>query len=64
MYICICNEVTDKQIKRATNEGANSMDDLRHSLNVGTACGQCSSCAHGLLKEYLSSVTNLELQTI
>lgn len=64
MYICICNEVTDKQIKNAANEGASSMGDLRHSLSVGTVCGQCSSCAQGLLKEYLSSVTNIQLQAI
>ncbi len=61
MYICICNKVTDKEIKNAANSGANSMKDLRNSLNVGTSCGQCSSCAKGLLKEYLSSSNNIEL---
>lgn len=55
MYICICNEVTDKAIKQATNSGANSMCDLRDQLNLGTACGQCSMHAKGLLKELLGS---------
>lgn len=64
MYVCICNEVTDKEIKQATNSGANSMKDLRNTLSVGTTCGQCSSCAKGLLKKYLTSCTTLEQQAI
>lgn len=63
MYVCICNEVTDQEIKHATRMGACSMKDLRKTLNVGTTCGQCSTCAKGLLKEYLSSATTMELQT-
>ncbi len=64
MYICICNEVTDKQIKHATETGASCMRDLRKSLKVGTTCGQCSSCAKSLLKDYLSTSTELVLQAI
>lgn len=64
MYVCICNEVTDKEIKHATNKGACSMKDLRNTLNVGTACGQCSICAKSLLKEYLSSAASIGLRTI
>lgn len=64
MYVCICNEVTDKQIRQATNKGVRSMKDLRKSLNVASTCGQCSSCAKSLLKEYLSTPTKLALQTI
>lgn len=59
MYVCICNAVTDKAIKLATNMGVSSMKDLRHSLNVGTECGRCSSCAKKLLKEYLSPETDM-----
>ncbi len=64
MYVCICNEVTDKQIKHATNIGMSSMKDLRNSLKVGTTCGQCSSCVKSLLEEYLSSPSELSLQPI
>jgi len=61
MYVCICNEVTDREIKHATNKGACSMKDLRNSLNVATTCGRCADCAKGLLKEYLSSSPSSEL---
>ncbi|MCK5829873.1 MAG: (2Fe-2S)-binding protein [Methylococcales bacterium] len=64
MYVCICNEVTDKAIKHATDSGISSMKDLQNSLNVGTSCGRCSSCAKKLLKEYLSSTVTMELNAI
>ena len=62
MYVCICNEVTDRQIKRAAISGIASMRELRKSLNVGTTCGRCSSCAKNLLKESLDSIALPETQ--
>ena len=62
MYICICHEVTDREIKHAANNGASSIKDLRESLNVGMTCGRCADCAKGLLKECLGSASQLELQ--
>lgn len=55
MYICICHEVTDREIKQAAKSGASSMNDLRNSLNVGTSCGRCSDCVKDILKDFLSS---------
>ena len=62
MYICICHAVTDREIKHAAKSGASSMKDLRKTLNVGTTCGRCSSCAKDLLKESLSTISQLEPQ--
>ncbi len=52
MYICICEQVTDKQIKIAISEGANSLRDLRSELGVASQCGQCGRCAKKILKEH------------
>ena len=51
MYVCICNSVTDGQIKQAVEEGASSMRDLRKSLKVATCCGRCATCARQVLNE-------------
>jgi bacterioferritin-associated ferredoxin len=51
MFVCICNQVTDKQICSAVNEGASSIDDLSNMLNLGTCCGKCKSCAKKVLRE-------------
>jgi len=55
MYICICKQVTDKQIKVAINEGATSLRDLRNELDVASQCGQCGRCAKAMLKEHAAN---------
>jgi bacterioferritin-associated ferredoxin len=43
MYICICKNVTDGQIRKAVREGrVHNMRSLRRELG---ACGQCGKCA-------------------
>ena len=41
MYVCICNAVTDQQIRQAIAEGAESVDQLREKLAVTGNCGHC-----------------------
>ena len=50
MYVCICNAVTDKQIRRAADEGARDLRDLRQQLGVATGCGQCATEACRVLE--------------
>jgi bacterioferritin-associated ferredoxin len=54
MYVCICNAVTDKEIRQAVRLGATTMRDLRDGLGVAANCGKCTSCAKGLLREELA----------
>ncbi len=51
MYVCLCNGVTDRQIRSCVAEGAGTMKDLRECLGVGTRCGRCAPFAKSLLKE-------------
>lgn len=51
MFVCICNQVTDKQICSAVNEGASTIEDLSNKLNLGTCCGKCKSCAKKVLRQ-------------
>lgn len=52
MYVCICKQVTDRQIKTAIENGATSMRDLRNELDIANQCGQCGRCAKAMLKEH------------
>lgn len=45
MYVCVCNGVTDKQIIKAADGGATTLQDLSDELNVATCCGRCATCA-------------------
>jgi bacterioferritin-associated ferredoxin len=51
MYVCICNAVTDRQIRAAVADGARSMRDLRRELGVCSCCGKCGPAARELLAE-------------
>ena len=49
MYICLCNNVNDTQIRGAVAQGASSLDDLRDALGVASQCGQCACMAEEVL---------------
>lgn len=50
MYVCICQAVTDRQIREAALGGARTLKDLRRDLGVTRDCGVCASCARGCLE--------------
>ena len=45
MFVCICNAITDHQIKESIAAGASSLTDLKDQLGVATCCGCCSDLA-------------------
>ncbi len=40
MYVCICNNITEDQVKTVVSKGLSGKDALSH-LGVGTGCGIC-----------------------
>jgi bacterioferritin-associated ferredoxin len=51
MYVCVCQAVTERQVREAAENGIRSMRGLREQLGVASECGRCAQCAHGILKE-------------
>ena len=51
VYICICNAITDRQIKEAVAQGATTLADLQFDLGVATGCGRCAESAMELLPQ-------------
>ncbi len=51
MYVCICNAITDKQIRRAARKGASSLYELSNELGVAAGCGSCAGTAEAILEE-------------
>jgi len=41
MIVCICKNISDKEIKAELNNGINSLCDLKRALGVATKCGMC-----------------------
>ncbi len=55
MYVCICNAVTERQIRNCARDGATTMQDLREQLCVGGNCGKCAQHAKTILREVHST---------
>ena len=45
MYICICNAVTEKQVRASVEAGATCLEDLHLDLGVAAGCGRCAVTA-------------------
>jgi bacterioferritin-associated ferredoxin len=54
MYVCVCNAVTERQIREAAHSGVSSVEGLQARLKVATCCGSCRDCARRVLGEALS----------
>jgi bacterioferritin-associated ferredoxin len=53
MIVCVCNNISDREIRQAVELGISSMAELHHELGVGTCCGKCVSYAREVLNEHL-----------
>ena len=51
VYICICNAVTDREIRQCADLGVQTLDQLRECLGVASCCGKCAGPARALLGE-------------
>ena len=51
MYVCICRQITDHQIRDLCRGGASNMTDLRVKLGVASECGKCGKLAQTIVKE-------------
>lgn len=54
MIVCVCNNVSDRKIREAVDEGMVSLAELRLHLDVGTCCGKCHSCAKDIIRDHLA----------
>jgi bacterioferritin-associated ferredoxin len=51
MYICICNAITERDVRECARRGCGSLDQLSVELGVGTGCGRCRLAAKEILDE-------------
>jgi bacterioferritin-associated ferredoxin len=57
MIVCVCNNISDREIRQAVDLGITSIAALRAELGLGTDCGTCISYAREVLHEALDSKT-------
>jgi bacterioferritin-associated ferredoxin len=45
MIVCLCHRVSDRDIRRAVDEGVRDFETLQDETLVATGCGCCHDCA-------------------
>jgi bacterioferritin-associated ferredoxin len=57
MYVCICRQVTDNQIRDLCREGASDLVEITAKLGVASECGKCGKLARAIVKEFSKAAT-------
>lgn len=55
MYVCVCQAVSDHDIRRAVARGARTFEDVRARTSCTTCCGCCEGDARELVETTLES---------
>ena len=52
MFVCLCNAVTDKDIKDAVlNDGIGNVRDLKAKMSIANQCGKCTQLAQSIIDD-------------
>jgi bacterioferritin-associated ferredoxin len=56
MYICLCNAVTDHDIRREAADGVRTFAELQARTGCGDCCGSCRDEAHATFDQARAQV--------
>ena len=56
MYICLCNAVTDHDIRREAADGVRTFNELQSRTGCSDCCGCCESEARATFDSAVSQV--------
>ncbi|MDX5630945.1 MULTISPECIES: bacterioferritin-associated ferredoxin [unclassified Brenneria] len=60
MYVCLCNAVSDKAIRKAVRQyQPQSMQQLRKLIPIGTDCGKCIRQARDIFEDERVQLTDI-----
>lgn len=55
MFVCVCNGITERQIREAVHDGACSLNELGARLGLASGCGTCAEFANEVLIDALQT---------
>lgn len=55
MYVCICRQITDTQIREYCAGGNASLAQVRAELGLASDCGRCGKFARQIIAETVSA---------
>lgn len=51
MVVCLCNGISEKQVRRAIDRGAATRPQVTSSCGAGGACGGCHRTIREMIRE-------------
>ena len=55
MYVCICRQVTDHQIRDICRGGSSNFTDIQAQTGIASECGKCGKLDQTIVKEFSKS---------
>lgn len=52
MIVCVCNGISDRDVKAAIKNGMTSVEQLSASLGVASGCGCCRETCSDMIAEH------------
>jgi bacterioferritin-associated ferredoxin len=56
MFVCICNQVSERKVHEAAHRGVRTLEELSELLGVATGCGTCTEFARDCLAEAVAEL--------
>lgn len=54
MYVCVCNAVTDSDIRNAVDDGVHTLTQLRRTTGCTDNCGNCKEMVVEVFQQALA----------
>ncbi|EKT52851.1 bacterioferritin-associated ferredoxin [Providencia burhodogranariea] len=65
MYVCLCEAITDKQIRNAARKfQVTSLKGLRQILPIGRECGKCIRQTREILEDELRILEEIDIADV
>lgn len=58
MYVCVCNAISDRQIRSVVERGAASLQEVQAYLPVGNCCGCCRDTASNVIDDHVTATAS------
>jgi bacterioferritin-associated ferredoxin len=53
MYVCLCNRVTDRQVRAQASHGNCTLGSVHNALGIAPKCGKCLPMMRDIVREHL-----------
>ncbi|WP_087719947.1 (2Fe-2S)-binding protein [Salinicola salarius] len=54
MFVCLCKNVTDRQLREAVSQGARSWKEVQEMTGCSSQCGKCACVGKTIVKDALA----------